>query len=213
MLPPPLKQLVQITRGNEDTAGPLAQEGGTLGTRGDPWRKRTGPIAQEDEAGGLFSPLYQFFFAPWHASAFVPCLPEDFFGSPLEEAGGGGCRSPEPRLQLGGRTKGGKRNSAPGERGEEKVEGLPGLALCGQPPRTNWERNSQKVEIAGGEKGRSGLRGPVGFKHPPGWFPNIDRVFLLCLLKPWCEITGGKLQEEQSWRLGAAPLPAPCCRD
>lgn len=87
------------------------------------------------------------------------------------------------------------------------------LALCSQPPWTNWGRNSQKVEIASGGKGRSRLRGPVGFKHPPGLVSNIDRVFLLCFLKPWCEITGGNLQEEQSWRLGAAPLPAPCCRD
>lgn len=71
----------------------------------------------------------------------------------------------------------------PGERGEEKVEGLPMLALCSQPPWTNWGRNSQKVEIASGGKGRSRLRGPVGFKHPPGLVSNIDRVFFALFFK------------------------------
>lgn len=58
-------------------------------------------MAQEDEAGGLFSPLSIIFFLLLGMHQPLSPVSEDLFGSPLEEAGGGGCRSPEPGLQVG----------------------------------------------------------------------------------------------------------------
>lgn len=118
MLPPHLKQLVQITRGNEDTAGPLAQEEGTLGTRGDPWRKRTGPITQEDEAGGLFSPFHHFFLLLGMHQPSSPVSLRTFLGHLWRRlaAEAAGARSPGCNLGAGQREERGIQHRGSGEK-------------------------------------------------------------------------------------------------
>lgn len=163
--------------------------------------------------GGFFFPFPSFFFAPWHAAAFVPCLPEDFFGSPLEEAGGRGCRSPEPRLQLGAGQREERgiqcRGSGEKKRWKDCQCWLCAASLRGQIGEETVKR--WKLPVVGKEGAGSGVL--LALSTPLVWSQTLTGFFLLCFLKPWCEITGGNLQEEQSWRLGAAPLPAPCCRD